>query len=103
MPLAVTYHADLGPAAAAFAVLAATSGAAAEVEVDVTGLDPFTAAFGGAVEAVAGHVFFVLDVPLFLEFGVEEFVDVFEGDVFGCAASGRHVLGVRDGHGEYAF
>lgn len=103
MPLAVTYHADLGLATAAFAVFAAASCAAAEVQVDVAGLDPFTAAFCGAVEAVVGHVFFVFDVPLFLEFGVEEFVDVFEWDVFRCAASGRHVLGVRDGHDEYAL
>lgn len=79
---AVAYHADLCLAAAAFAVLAAAGGAGAEVDVDVTWFYPFAAAPGGTVDSVAGHVFLVLSVPVFLEFVVEELVDVFQGDVF---------------------
>lgn len=77
VPFVVAETADFGLAAVAFPVFAAVVGAAAGVGVDVGGLDPFTAAFGGAVEAVFGGVFLVFAVPFYLEVVVEEFYYVF--------------------------
>lgn len=103
VPAAVARRAHFRPAARAFAVFAARVGAAAAVDVDVRGLDPFAAATRGAVEAVFGGVFLVLLVPFHLEFQVEEPVDVFEGDVLvRDAAFGGHVLRVGEGEGEDA-
>ena len=96
--LAVARRADLGLAARAFAVFAALA-----VEREGGRFDPFAAAAHGAVEAVFRRVFLVFFVPFGFELGVEELVDVLEGDVLGLAAFGRHVGRVRDGHGEEAY
>ena len=89
-------------AAAVGAAGVATAGRGGRVWVDVGGLDPLAAAFGGAVEPVGGRVFLVFLVPLPLELEVEELVDVLQGDVLGGAAGGGHVRGVGDGQGEDA-
>ncbi len=85
-----------GTAAFAFADLAAV------LEHDVVGFDPFAAAFANAVNLVLGLVFEELAVPCSFELLGEEFVDMFEVDVFVRAAARRHVGGVSDGHLEDA-
>ncbi len=94
MPAAVALRAHFGLAARAFPVFTACIGAAGDIGVDVGRFDPFAAATLGAVQPVLGGIFLVFLVPFHLELQVEEFVDMFEGDVFGgIAAPGRHVLG----------
>ena len=102
VPFAVAGTADFGSAAGAFAVFAAAVGAAGDVCVDVGGFDPFAAVLLGAVDAVFGCEFTVFLVPLFLEFKVEEFVDMFEVDVVRGAAFRGHVLGIGNTEGEDA-
>lgn len=100
MPAVVTLHAHFCSTPSTFPVFPARVRAAAVVGVDVCGFDPFAAAPGGAVETVLGGVLLVFLVPFHLEFGVEELVDVFEGDVVCGAAFGGHVLGVGEGECE---
>jgi hypothetical protein len=66
-------------------------------------LDPLAAAFVRAVQSVRRGIFLVLLVPRSLELVVKEALDGAEGNVFGGAAFGGHVLGVMDGEGELAF
>ena len=66
------------------------------------GRDPGAAAARGAVQPVLGRKLVVLAVPELAELIVEELVDFGERDHARRAAFGRHVRGVRDGHGEDA-
>lgn len=100
VPLAVTEAADLGLTSAAFAILSATSGL---VKVDIGRLDPFSAAFTGAVDAVLGRVLLIFTVPLHLELDVEQLVDMLERDMISGATTGRHVLRIRDRQHEDTF
>lgn len=85
-----------GAATFAFAYLSAM------FKHDVIGLDPLTAAFADTVDLVLRLVFEEFAIPGLLEFLVEEFVDVFEIDMFVCAAARRHMSWVCDGHLENA-
>jgi len=102
VPPSVASAANFCAAAAAFPVFTPAGRAPGGVEVDVGRLDPLAAAAGGAVDAILGGVFLVLLIPLHFETEIEKFVDMFQGDVVGGAAFGRHVLRVGDGEGEDA-
>lgn len=103
VPFAIALDADFRLAPRTFAVAPAVRRPASEVLVDVVRPDPFAAAPCGTVQPVLRHVLLVLLVPAGLELGVEQPVDVLQGDMVRRAALGRHVLRVRDGHGEDAF
>jgi hypothetical protein len=70
--------------------------------VHVGRLDPLATVLCGTVEAILCRILLILCVPQYLEFVVEQVVDVFERDVILIAALRRHVYGVLDGHGEDA-
>ncbi len=72
VPPPITHTAHLGLAAAAFTVFAA-----GRVGAYIRRLDPVSAPFCRAVNAVLGGVLLVFTVPLHLEFNAEQFVDVF--------------------------
>ena len=84
--------ADSSTAAFALAYLATV------LEHDMVRLDPLTAAFADAVDLILSLVFEKLSVPGFLEFLIEQSVNVFEIDMFVCAAARRHVSRVGNGH-----
>jgi hypothetical protein len=66
-------------------------------------LDPLTTSSCRTVQPVCRGVFLVFLVPQDLELVVEQAVGVFERDVFGCAASRRHVLRILYREGELAL
>ena len=70
--------------------------------MDICRLDPFATSPCWTVNAVFGSVFLVFLVPFFLELGIEKLLDVFQRNVVLGAASGRHMLRIRDGQGEYS-
>lgn len=94
VPFAIAGAAHFRLAAVAGTVFPPRVGGAGGGCSDVFGFDPGAAAAGGAVDAVFGGVFLVFAVPAAFEFVVVELVDVFEVDVFCCAAFGGHVLWV---------
>lgn len=64
------------------------------INLDILWFYPLPAPFRGAIESVLRRVFGELAVPEDLEFGVEEVLDVAEGDAVLGAAFGRHELWV---------
>ncbi|KAL8711265.1 MAG: hypothetical protein Q9225_007143 [Loekoesia sp. 1 TL-2023] len=102
MPAAVAGDADFRPTSRTFSVSPPRVSAAAGINVDISRFDPFAASTRRTIEAVLGGVFLVFLIPFHFEFGVEELVNVFEGDVVGGAASWGHVLGIGEGKGEDA-
>jgi hypothetical protein len=87
MPFPIARITDLGTTTATLGILAPM-----DIPVDVLGLDPLTAPSGRAVDAVAGGVLGILSVPLLLEVGVKQPLDMLQRNVVGRAALGRHVL-----------
>ncbi len=87
VPPSITYTAHLGLAAAAFTVFTAR-----RVGAYIRRLDPVSAPFRRAVDAVLGGVLLVFTVPLHLKFNAEQLVDVLQRDMVCAATSRRHVL-----------
>ena len=102
MPFTVTGRTNLGLATGTLAIFAAPVKTARGIDMDVGRLDPFATATSGAVDTVFGGVFLVFLVPFHFEFCVEELLNVFEGNVIGCAALWRHMGWICNGHGENA-
>lgn len=97
VPFAIAGRAHFGAApTVAFAVLTTRLG----ISMDICRFDPFTAPFGGTVNAVFGGIFLVFLVPLHFEAHVEELLNVFERYVVLSAAFGWHMLGVGHRQGE---
>ena len=102
MPFTIAGRTNLGLAAGTFAVFAAPVQTARSVNMDIGRLDPFATATSGAVETVLGGVFLVFLVPFHFELCVEELLNVFKGNMVGCAAFRRHMGWICNGHGENA-
>lgn len=94
MPLAAAGRADLGAAAAALGVPPPAFAA------DVLWPDPLTTSPRRTIQTAPAGVLQILLVPLPLEVGVKELLDVFERDMISGAASGGHVLRVGEGQFE---
>lgn len=102
VPFVVARAADFHLASLAFAVLSASVGAAARIDVDVCGFDPRAATPSGAVDTVFRRILLVLSIPFSLEGVVEELVDVFQVDALFRAAGRGHMLWVCRRKGEDA-
>lgn len=102
VPFVVAGAADFHIASLAFAVLSASVGATARINVDVCGFDPRAATPSWAVDTVLGRVLLVLSIPFSLEAVIEELVDVFQVDALFCAARRGHMLWVCRRKGEDA-
>lgn len=94
VPFAAAGDADFGFAFAAGGLLPACFG------VNLGRLDPGTTSGNRTVYSVFCGVFLVFLIPCHLELGVEEVVDVLEGDVVGSTASRWHMCFIFDRHGE---
>lgn len=97
MPAAIAGHAHFRPTTPALTVFSPRVRSASCVNMNIRGLDPFTAAAGGTIQPVLGRVFLILLVPFHLELEVEESVYMLERNVVGGAAFGGHMLRVGDG------
>lgn len=96
MSFVIANGAHSSAAAFAFAYLSAV------LEHDVIRLDPLSAAFANAVDLVLCLVLDELAIPGFLELLVEQLVNVFEIDMFVCAAARWHMSWIGNGHLEDA-
>lgn len=94
VPFVVARTADFHLASLTFAVLSASVGAAACINVDVCGFDPRAATPSGAVDTILGRILLVLSIPFSLEAVIEELVDVFQVDALFGAAGRGHMLWV---------
>lgn len=94
VPLATAGWADLGPAVGASAVPAAVFGA------QILGSEQLSAAPRWAIYAVLGYVVEVLLVPLPLEAGIEQVLNVLERDSVIGATPGGHVQRIGQGQSE---
>ena len=94
MCFVITDRAHSGAAAFTFRDLPAV------LDGDVVGFDPVPTALADAIHLVFRFVFEELAVPRLLEILCEQLVNVFEVDMFLCAAARRHVCGICDGHFE---
>lgn len=97
MPFPVTQTTHLRPTASTLAILLPI------LLMHISRLDPLPASPRRTVDTVLRGEFLEFPVPILLERGVEEFLDVFERDVVGCAAFGGHVLRVVDREAEDPF
>lgn len=96
MHLLATLCTHLCLASTTFAVLAVT------VAADAVWSNPLAAFPGRTVQAVTRSVLFVLGVPILLERGVEQSVNILERNIFNATAPWGHVLRVRHRHTEDA-
>jgi hypothetical protein len=98
MPFAVTGATYLRSTPTAFAIFPTGVGSTSGVNMNLGGLDPFAATLDGAVYPVLSCILLIFLVPLHFETRVEEFFDVFQGNVILSAALRRHVLWISDRH-----
>lgn len=86
MPLSIAQAANLCSTTTTLAILPTIS------LVDVRRLDPLSTSTCWTIDPVLCGELLELAIPSLLEFDIEKFVDVFEGNMVGCAAFRRHML-----------
>lgn len=90
--LTVAQNTDLGTALATTGIFSPSS----QIDADLTGFDPLTAALCRTVEVLGSGVLFKLLVPKSLESVIEQAINVFQRDAFFSAAARWHVCRVLD-------
>ena len=76
MPSSIAYATYFSPTTAASTVLTRTP-TGSVLNMNIRRLDPFTTAFGGAVDAILSGIFLILLVPLLFEADIKELFNMF--------------------------
>jgi hypothetical protein len=94
MPLTIAGTTDLSSASRTSAYLPARG----VIHKNMAGFNPSAATFHWAIHTIFSRVLFVLLIPKFFEFIIEEMLNLVQGDMLSGTASGRHMLRISHRH-----